>query len=499
MTNLAARLTKSASIYAKNVAVRLDDEVLTYEDLDDSATRVAGFLQSKGIKPGARVALMLPNVMAFPPLYYGILRAGAVVVPMNAQLKKREVQHYLSDSEASIVFAWSASIDEATAGAEDSQTEVVEITDESLSLIKSWPKGEAKTVTPTDTAVILYTSGTTGAPKGAQLTQSNMLLNAQIMAEGEDLLNLSPNDVIMGCLPLFHSFGQTCALNTTILSGASIVLLPRFDAQAALKIIEEQSVTVFAGVPTMYVALVNSVTDANDTSSLRLGVSGGASLPVEVLNGAVTKLGTTILEGYGLSETSPVASFNRKNFSKPGSIGQPIEGVEMKILAADGTDAPDGEVGEIAVRGHNVMTGYWKRPEATKEATNSDGWFLTGDMATRDTEGFFFIIDRKKDVINRGGYNVYPREIEEVFYEHPAVLEAAVVGIPHPSLGEDVGAAIALREGAEMTAEELREYIKERVASYKYPRTVWLVDALPKGPTGKLLKRDIQLPDSVQG
>jgi long-chain acyl-CoA synthetase len=343
-----------------------------------------------------------------------------------------------------------------------------------------------------DTAVLLYTSGTTGTPKGAELTHANMATNASVSATS--LFDLGPDDVLMGCLPLFHAFGQTCGLNAAVVAGASLTLIPRFDPTTALQVIERDRVTVFEGVPTMYVAMVQAGGDVADTSTLRVCVSGGAALPAEVLRSFNEMFGAEILEGYGLSETSPVASFNRRGNTRAGSIGLPIDGVEMRVVDAEGSDVPAGEVGEIAIRGDNVMKGYRGRPEATAQAIK-DGWFHSGDMARVDEDGFFFIVDRKKDLIIRGGFNVYPREIEEVLYEHPAVLEAAVIGLPHPTHGEEVGAAVVLRPGAEGTADELRDYVKERVAAYKYPRKVWLADALPKGPTGKILKREITVPE----
>ena len=337
--------------------------------------------------------------------------------------------------------------------------------------------------------MILYTSGTTGSPKGAELTHANLHRNAVVATT--TLLDLGPDDVVMGCLPLFHSFGQTCGLNAAVAAGACLTLIPRFDPVTALKVIERDRVTVFEGVPTMYVAMLHAGAEVADTSTLRLAISGGAALPVEVLRGFEQAFDTVVLEGYGLSETSPVASFNTPTQRKPGSIGVPIAGVEHQAGATS-----RGEVGEIAIRGHNVMKGYWQRPDASMAAIR-DGWFHTGDMARRDADGFYFIVDRKKDLIIRGGFNVYPREIEEVLYEHPAVLEAAVVGTPHPTHGEEVVAAVALRPDADATPEELREYVKARVAPYKYPRRVWLVDALPKGPTGKVLKREIVIPAEV--
>jgi long-chain acyl-CoA synthetase len=303
--------------------------------------------------------------------------------------------------------------------------------------------------------------------------------------------------VVMGCLPLFHVFGLTCGLNATIASGSTLTLLPRFDPGKALEIIQRDRVTIFEGVPTMYAAMLHHTGERPDVSSLRLCVSGGAAMPVEVLRGFEEAFGCIILEGYGLSETSPVASFNHPDkVRKPGSIGTPIAGVEMRLIDVDGADVPPGEVGEIAIRGHNVMKGYWGRPDATAEAIQ-DGWFQTGDLARVDEDGYYYIVDRKKDLIIRGGYNVYPREIEEVLYEHPDVAEAAVIGIPHAELGEDVGAAVKLKPGGTATPADLRAFARERVAAYKYPRHIWIVDDLPKGPTGKILRREVQPPQDL--
>jgi long-chain acyl-CoA synthetase len=301
--------------------------------------------------------------------------------------------------------------------------------------------------------------------------------------------------VIFGGLPLFHSFGQTCGLNTAVYAGACLTLVSRFTPEKALQVIARDRVTVFEGVPTMYVALLAAPDrTAYDVSTLRVCVSGGAALPVEVLRGFEATFGCVILEGYGLSETSPVASFNHPDRErKPGSIGTPIRGVEMRVLDGDGQDVTAGEVGEIAIRGDNLMKGYWRRAGATAEAI-PDGWFRSGDLGRMDDDGYYFIVDRKKELIIRGGFNVYPREIEEVLYEHPAIAEAAVVGVPDVTLGEEVGAAVVLKPAADVTAEEIRDFIKAQVAAYKYPRHVWLLPALPKGPTGKVLKREIRPP-----
>jgi long-chain acyl-CoA synthetase len=348
-----------------------------------------------------------------------------------------------------------------------------------------------------DTAVILYTSGTTGKPKGAELTHSNLLTNCTVAAD--ELGEITDDDRLLGALPLFHSFGQTCTLNAGIHGRAMISMIPRFDPDKALEIIARDEITLFQGVPTMYNAMLACESaDSADTSTLRLCMSGGSAMPEEVMRKFEEKFGCKVLEGYGLSETSPVASFNHPNEdNKAGSIGTPIKGVEMKVVDEDGNEVGQGEVGEIVIKGHNIMKGYWNREDATKEAIQ-DGWFYSGDMAKVDEDGYFFIVDRKKDLIIRGGYNVYPREIEEVLYEHPAIQEAAVVAVPHEELGEEVGAAVVLKEGEQLSADDLKAYAKEQVAAYKYPRHVWFLDELPKGPTGKILKREIEVPSEVE-
>jgi long-chain acyl-CoA synthetase len=404
-----------------------------------------------------------------------------------------------------VLFAWAAAAGEAAKGAAETGARVVEVDEPALTslLVGLTPAAAVTQRSGDDDAVILYTSGTTGKPKGAELTHANLTRNASLTAA--TLINAGPDDVIMGCLPLFHVFGLTCGLNATIAGGGTLSLLPRFDPAKALEIIGRDKVTVFEGVPTMYAAMLHHPAHASaDTSSLRTCVSGGAAMPVAVMRGFEEAFGCIILEGYGLSETSPVASFNHPGqVRKPGSIGTPVEGVEMRVVDADGHPLPAGEVGEIAIRGHNVMKGYWGQPEATAEAMKGvgevgGGWFLTGDLAQVDDDGYFFIVDRKKDLIIRGGYNVYPREIEEVLHEHPAVAEVAVIGIPHDELGEDVGAAVVLKPGTTATPADLRAFVRDRVAAYKYPRHVWLLPELPKGPTGKILRREVQPPEDLR-
>jgi long-chain acyl-CoA synthetase len=495
--NLASILAEAVAAEPDKVAFKLDDVELTYHALDEASARVAGLLRAAGVGPGDRVGIMLPNVPYFPVAYYGVLRLGAVVVPMNVLLKGREVRYYLEDPGAKALIAWNGFEEAAREGAEGLPLETFIVTpgefEQQLGGVAE-PVREIADRGEDDTAVILYTSGTTGSPKGAELTHSNMLTNCRVVTES--VIVIEASDRLLGALPLFHSFGQTCTMNAAINARATVSLIPRFDPVKAFEILERDQITIFEGVPTMYTALL-AVPDRDryDTSSLRVCVSGGASLPVETLRAFESEFGVKLLEGYGLSETSPVASFNHPHMEqKAGSIGTPIEGVEMKAIDDDGNEVAQGEPGEIAIRGHNVMKGYWDRPDATAEAIDGDGWFKTGDVATVDEEGYFFIVDRKKDMIIRGGYNVYPREIEEVLYGHPAVLEAAVVGVPHGELGEEVGAAVVLNEGAEASAEEIREHCKAEVAAYKYPRHVWFLDELPKGPTGKILKREIETP-----
>ncbi len=497
MTALSANLVASKDRHPERVALRCDDLEFTYAEFGAAAARVATLLERAGVEPGDRVGVMLPNTPAFAIAFYGIMYCGAVAVPMNPLLKAREVSYYLSNSGAKALFAAPAFAEAASAAASEVGAQCWLVDDAGLAdLIADLPEQESPVRRDDeDVAVILHTSGTTGKPKGAMLTHSNLGRNAEVSVR--TLVETGQDDVVMGCLPLFHVFGLTCGLNATVLSGGMLTLIPRFDPLKALEVIERDAVTVFQGVPTMYSALLSVADQAPSGAmrSLRTCVSGGAALPVQVLTDFEKAFGCKVLEGYGLSESSPAAAFNHPDRPrKAGSIGTPIEDIEMRVVDLDGVEVPQGEVGQIQIRGHNVMKGYWNLPDATRETITADGWLNTGDVGRVDEDGYFYIVDRTKDMIIRGGYNVYPREIEEVLYEHPAVAEAAVIGIPHDSLGEEVGAAVALKDGAAVTPEDLREYVKARVAAYKYPRRVWLLDALPKGPTGKLLKREITVP-----
>src|SRR3954447_24800727 len=493
--NFANAFGQAAAEHAERPAVKLDDAVLTYSALDEAVGRAAGLLRARGIGPGDRLGLQLPNVPYFPIVYFGALRIGAVVVTMNPLLKAREVAYHLKDSGARLLVAWPDFADAATGGAEESGADCVLTQpgefEQMLGAVD--PIEDVVDRADDDPAVIIYTSGTTGSPKGATLTHDNLTSGA---AAARELVDISPDDVTVATLPLFHVFGMNSVMNACLVNGGLLTLLPRFEPGKVLELIQRDRATVFAGVPTMFSALLNHPErESHDTGSLRLCISGGAAIPVEVLRGFDEAFGATILEGYGLSETTGMGSFNLPDRErKPGSIGVPIGGTEMKVVDDDGNELPQGEPGEILMRGPFVMKEYWNKPEATEE-TMAGGWFRTGDIAKVDEDGYFFIVDRKKELIIRGGYNVYPREIEEVIYTHPAVREAAVVGVPHDELGEEVAAAVAVRDGEEVSPDELRAFVKERVAAYKYPRQIWLVDDLPKGPTGKILKREIEPPD----
>ncbi|MGI8645014.1 MAG: long-chain-fatty-acid--CoA ligase [Nocardioides sp.] len=516
MQNLAILLEDSARRYPGRDAVVLGDTRLTYAQVDAAANQVANLLVGKGIEPGDRVALTCPNLPYFPIIYYGILKAGGVVVPLNVLNKARENTYFLDDSEAKIYFCFQGTPelhmgDEGYAGfgaaescddfflvmADPSAAASVEGTTTFASAVKDQPTTFSSVVTDeTDTAVILYTSGTTGQSKGAELSHSNLVMNALTCNR---LFDSKPaTDTHLLALPLFHSFGSTVQMNAGFALAATLVLLPRFDAQQAVALMQKEDITFFAGVPTMWWGLLHALDEGVDVDveriagNLRVAASGGSSLPVEIIKDVQSKLGVQILEGYGLSETSPVATFSDPDRDPvPGSIGIPIWGVECKLISDDWKTVEGAdEIGEIAIRGHNIMKGYLNRPEATAEVTR-DGWFRSGDLARRDEDGNYYIVDRSKDMIIRGGFNVYPREVEEVLMTHEAVSLAAVIGIPHESHGEEIKAVVIRNEGASVTEEELVAWSKDQMASYKYPRVVEFVDNLPMTATGKILKREL--------
>ena len=511
--NLAYFLDATAQEYPDKTALILDDFRMTYAELCGAVKKVANILTQRGIRKGDKVAVMIPNTPHFPILYYGILNAGATVIPINCMLRSHEIQYQLEDSDAEAFFSWKDYVEESSKAFLQTETchhffvvappgdTATPPVGEALTPLLAQASAEFDMVQtmPEDTAVILYTSGTTGTPKGAELTHFNVFFNA--FYAKDHIVQVRAEDVGLVVLPLFHSFGQTCVMNVGLMAGATLTMLPQFDTQKTLDIVQRDKVTFLAAVPTMFFWMLNAEnTEQYDLSTLRMAVSGGSALPVEVLGKFEERYGVRILEGYGLTETSPVASFNMPGKpSKPGSIGTPIWGCDMRIMRDDGTFADLGEVGEIVLRGHNLMKGYYKRPGATEDVI-VNGWFHTGDLARKDEDGYFFIVDRKKDMIIRGGMNIYPREIEEVLYGHPDVVEVCVIGVPDPARGEEVKAYAALRKAAKTTPEELKAYCQERMARYKVPRYVEILPSLPKGPTGKLLKRklrEMNLPQSA--
>ncbi|POM22663.1 Long-chain-fatty-acid--CoA ligase [Actinomadura rubteroloni] len=514
MLNLSVLLEDAARETPDRDAVVLGDTRLSYALLDTVANQVANLLAARGLRPGDKIALASPNVPYFPMVYFGALKAGVVVVPLNVLLKPREIAYHLADSEAKAFFCFEGTpqlpLGEAGfAGFQETDAcehfflmpadptataSPIEGAEPFLAAIGGQPGTfEAVQTDANDTAVVLYTSGTTGQPKGAELTHGNLLMNAIV---SDSLFEKTLHDTLLVALPLFHIFGQTCMMNVGLFRRGTLVLLPRFDAKQAVALMVKEKVNVFAGVPTMYWALLTDDTSPEDVATirdnLRVASSGGSALPMEVLKGIKAKFDVSILEGYGLSETSPVASFNRPDREqRPGSIGLPIWGVEMKLIDDEWKTIEGEGPGEIAIRGHNIMKGYYNRPEATAGAIR-DGWFRTGDVARRDEDGYYYIIDRSKDMIIRGGFNVYPRELEEVLMTHPDVSLAAVVGVPHESHGEEIKAYVIRTPGATVTEDELIAWGKEQFANYKYPRIVEFRDELPMTATGKILKRALR-------
>jgi long-chain acyl-CoA synthetase len=527
--NLASVLEQQARLVPERTAVTCRDVNLTYAQLDGRAAQVAAGLVSLGITPGDKVALSCPNVPWFPIAYFGILKAGAVVVPLNVLLKPREIAYHLTDSEAKALLVFEGVPElpmaqmaraacDALQGAsslprgESARPHLVVMT---LDPAARSPVSPALTIgqlmhgqpaafdtrprRPDDTAVILYTSGTTGQPKGAELTHANMTMNA--IASREMFAPAGrggvQQDVHLVTLPLFHSTAQTCQMNSGLHGGGRLVLLPRFEPAAVLETMAREQVTFWIGVPTMYWALLDhvaaaSIDPAPIAANLSLCVSGGAPMPVDVMRRFESTFGVRVLEGYGLSETSPVACFNQiHRASKPGTVGLPIFGVEVRCVDDSERPVAAGERGEVVIRGPNIMKGYYKRPEATAE-TMRGGWFHTGDIGTLDDEGYLSIVDRKKDMILRGGFNVYPRELEEVLMTHPAVSLVAVIGVPDERLGEEVKAYIVRKPGAVATADELVAWCRDQFAAYKYPRLIEFRDALPVSATGKILKRELR-------
>ncbi len=518
--SLAHLLDQTARLTPSREAVVMGQTRLTWAQLDAMVSQVANGLRSLGLRPGDHIALSCPNVPYFPMAYYGILRMGGVVVPLNVLLKPREIAYHLKDAQARalLVFEGTAELPMATmarAACDEAglSMPVIVMTanpaapspvDRALSFGQlvhgQAPRCATHPAAPGDTAVILYTSGTTGQPKGAELTHFNMVTNALV---SRDMLSPLVDSPIAGTtrhlitLPLFHSTGQTAQMNASVAGASTMVLMPRFEAAGVLKTMVDERITCWVGVPTMYWALLQHARQHGvDTSAiaarLRVCASGGAPMPVAVLQDFEQTFGVRVLEGYGLSETAPVACFNQVFLpSKPGTVGLPVLGCEVRVVNDQDEPLPSGERGEIVIRGHNVMKGYFNRPADTAEALRG-GWFHTGDIGVIDADGFVSIVDRKKDMVLRGGMNVYPREIEDVLMTHPAVSLAAVIGVPDERLGEEVKAYVVLKPGATLTPEALVDWSREQLAAYKYPRIVEIRESLPVGPTGKVFKRALR-------
>ncbi|MDN3936963.1 long-chain fatty acid--CoA ligase [Arthrobacter sp. YD4] len=506
--SVAAILAESARRSPDRTALIVGEDRTSYGDLWRQTREYAGALRARGIGRGDAVAVLIPNVPDFARVYYAVLALGAIVVPVHALLKAREIEYVLQDSGARLMICADALLGEGAAGAAASGVDVLTVMSPEGGDL---PRLEAEAAAaepirsyepcrPSDTATILYTSGTTGKPKGALGTHFALVEQTSVILTS--VMDFKPGDVLFGGLPLFHTFGQTVVLNAGLRAGATVVLLPRFTGQGALELVAKHKVNVFVGVPTMYVALLEAAKSTSvRPADLRYGISGGASLPLAVMDRFRDVFGIEIHEGYGLTETSPVAAFNHVGMTpRPGTIGIPIWGVDIEIARAETVESiellPNGELGELVVRGHLLMKGYLNRPEATAEAV-VDGWFRTGDLGTKDDEGYLTIVDRKKDMIIRNGYNVYPREVEELLLTHPQVVSAAVYGVPHEVHGQEVAAAIVLDAGATVTEAELVEFASSQLAAYKYPRIIRLLSELPLGPSGKILKRELAADPAV--
>ncbi|GAA3437856.1 long-chain-fatty-acid--CoA ligase [Kutzneria kofuensis] len=503
--SLAAVLADSAQRHADRTAVVFNDERVSYRDLWAGARRYAAALREHGVGPGDPVAVALPNSPVFPMVYFGVLALGAVMVPVHTLLVADEVAYILRDCEAKALVCDASLLGTAGKAADLAGTALLTVGEQRdtglprLDVLagKVAPVDGYLPREPDELAVILYTSGTTGRPKGAMLTQLNVVMNVSTTMLSP--FDFSVDDVLLGCLPLSHTFGQTCGMNTCFRAGATMVLMDRFDAARAMDLMVDHGCTLFQGVPTMYTALLDVAASDPRRPPLNRAYSGGSSLPVVVLERFQDTFGCPIYEGYGLTETSPVVAYNQKDWPcRPGTVGRPIWGVDVEIARADVEDRVEllsaGERGEIVIRGHNVMAGYLNQPEATAQVI-VDSWLRSGDIGVKDADGYLSIVDRKKDMVLRGGYNVYPREVEEVLARHPAVAQVAVIGLPDERLGEEVCAVLVLRDGhqaGEALAAEIISWCKERLAAYRYPRVVKFVDAMPLGNSGKVLKRELR-------
>lgn len=501
--NLVDLAEKNYKKFGEYTYIVFKDKEYTNLYLLQAAKRLANGLKSIGVKPGDNVVVMALNSPEVIISYQGILRAGAVIVPVMSRLEAKEVDHILRNSESVAIITSKdllGKVYEARQGIETLK-HIIVIDDEDVPGTINFHKLVEQSsdewipidIQENDLAVILYTSGTTGVPKGVMLTHKNLYSNAMSSASIGDTKR---SDVSLSVLPLSHSYGLT-VMNTTYYYGNKLILMGWWDTEEACRLIEKYKVTGFSGVPAMFAMMLNSpVVDKYDLSSLEKCGSGSAPLPVEVMHGFEKKFNCPIREGYGLSEASPVVSTHYPNRPrKPGSIGQPLPDVQVRIVDDGGRDVPVGEIGELLVKGPNVSPGYYKNPEATANAIK-DGWLFTGDMAKMDEDGYLYIVERKKDLIIRGGFNVYPRDVEEVLYKHPAVLEAAVIGVPDPIQGEEIKAFVVVRDGQQVTAEEIIEHTQKYLAKFKCPRYVEFIKEIPRNPSGKILRKHLRQLDA---
>lgn len=510
--NLSLKLHETAKSCPSKAAYYFMGQETTYAELDGAITKFASGLEKLGVKQGDHIALLLGNSPHFVISLYGALRLGATVIPINPIYTADEIGYILNNGDVKLVVALDMAIPlaekvhaflpkvENFIFCETSENGITKHVNENLTLLpkmKSFTEVVASgnisfkgpELNDEDVAIILYTSGTTGKPKGAMLTHKNLFSNASDVG---DYLQMNDQDRVITTLPMFHVFCLTVVLNAPLLRGATLLIAPRFSPKEIFELTKEYKATVFAGVPTMYNFLYQFPEgNSEDLKSLRLCISGGASLPVALLNNFENKFSVRISEGYGLSEASPVTCFNPLDRPrKAGSIGTSILHVENKIVNELGEEVPVGNVGELIVRGPNVMKGYYKMPEETSAAIR-DGWLHTGDLARVDEDGYFYIVDRKKDMIIVGGYNVYPREVEEVLYNHPDIVEAAVLGVPDLNLGEAVKCFVVSKNPS-LTEEQLLDYCRDHLAKYKVPTSIDFLEELPKNTTGKILRRALK-------
>jgi long-chain acyl-CoA synthetase len=500
--DLGRMLAQTAARQPDKTAIIFRDQRTSYAEFDARANQVANALIKLGIEPGDRVALYIHNLPLFMEAYYGILKAGAAVVPMNVLYKTGEVEYILQDSGARAILTFGPFAEVAAAAAANAPDlrHVIVAAPRALPNTLAWADvfGSAPStapnvdVHPEQVAVICYTSGTTGRPKGAMLSHRNLLANCEQCMMIPNIAT-RPDDVVWLALPLFHIYAMNLGMNLTVLNGATVALVERFEPVSSLEVVQKYRCTVLYGAPPMFVAWAQIPTIRDyDLSSLRYVASGAAALPVKVMETFQSVAGAPISEGYGLSEAAPVVSSNAAGpVTKPGTVGPAIPGVEVKIVDEAGNEVPRGEMGELICRGANIMVGYWHQPEATAEALQ-DGWLHTGDLATMDDDGYIAIVDRKKDMINVSGFNVYPREVEEVLFRHPAVADAAVVQYPDPYQGESVMAFVVLKQDAAATEDEIIEFCRSQIAVFKSPRRIVFRTELPKNNTGKVLRRELR-------